>query len=527
VLAEIPDPVEAEGALTERLARLRRGARPDPRVISNYEGVVASARTYLKEVTKPAQLRLTLAECVQRALQHNYTIRFEAYNPAISQTYLIEAEAAFDAEFFLDSSYDNRDQATASTFQPGESDTRTIQGGFRKLLPTGMQVSTSLAEQRSKSNIDPQFQTLNPTYGTNFVAAFTQPLLRGFGLEFNRAQINIRRAQRDSAHEQFIQNVRDTVLNVETAYWRLAQVRRGAAILAESVAQNRTTYQSLLDRIDHDVTQVELTNAESRLRSREVEYQETVKNIRDAEDQLKNLLNDPHLKLSEDIEIIPVETPLTAALALDQLAAVRTALDNRSEIRQARLGIDQARIGTMSAKNQTLPQLDLTFQYEVQGLADTGDNSWDNMAKNRFISYTVKATFSYPFGNRAREAAYTRARLQEQQAVVGLHRVTDGVVQEVNGAVRVLQVRYAQIPPQLEAVSAAERNLRALQARTQRIDPLYLDNELGAVERLAAARSTLMQVIADYNIAVVALEKAKGTLLQYNNIVVTDEAPKR
>jgi len=526
VLAEIPDLVDAPQVFQARLQALKDAPRPDPRVIANYEKVLTHALSYLQMADRPQKVRLSLAECIQRALQHSYEIRYEAYNPAISRTHLVEAEAAFDAEFFLDNTaWMKQDQATASTFIPATGDTRSIRGGFRKLLPTGMQVSTSLGQQRQKNDLPPEYQTLNPVYSSSFIVAFTQPLLRGFGLDYNRSQINIRRAALDIAQETFMQKVRDALLDVERAYWALARARRQAAILAETVAQNRVTYLGIQDRLGHDATEVELKNAESRWRQREVEYLDALKAVRDAEDILENLINDPELKLSDEIEIVPTETPLVGALAIDQLAAARTALEKRNEIRQARRAIEQARIATAAAKNQTLPKLDLSFQYEVQGIGVSADSSFDNLTTNRFISYTVSAVFSYPLGNRGPQAAYRRARLQESQAVVGLHRAIDAIVQEVNGAVRTLMLRYEQIPPQLETVQAAERTLRAMQARTQEISPTYLDSELGAVERLSAARSTLLQVISDYNAAVAALEKAKGTLLDYNNVVVTDAPP--
>ncbi len=529
ILAEIPDPEDAPAVFAARLQRLRsptRQTQGDERVINNYEKVSRRAVDNLAALRRPVQVRLGLAECVQRCLEHNYRIRYESYNPAISQTYLIEAEAAFDAEFFLDSAWSKLDQPSATAFIAGTSDTRSYSGGFRKLLPTGMQVSTGLGQDRQKNNLPEDFQSLNPAYSSNFTVQFTQPLLRGFGLEYNRAEINIRRAEWDIAHERFIQEVRSTLFDVETAYWRLMQARREAVVLAETVAQNYVTYLNIKDRLEHDATIVELSNAETRWRTREVEFQEAIRNVKDAEDQLKNQLNDPFLLLSNDVEIVTTETPFTAALAVDLLACVRTALDERNEIRQARLTIDQARISTAAAKNQTMPQLDLSFQYEVEGLGKSADSSFDNLTTNRFISYTVSATFSYPIGNRARRAALHRARLQESQTVVALHRVTDNVVREVNAAVRAEKVRYEQIPPQLGAVHAAEDNLRAYQARTQKIDPLYLENELSSVERLASARQQLLQVVVEYNLAIIAREAAKGTLLDYNNVVVTD-APRR
>jgi outer membrane protein TolC len=526
VLLELPDPTEAIPAFTRRMEKLREDQehRQDQRVVRNYERVVQQATEYLKMAQRGQPLRLSLSEAVQRAIENNYTIRIEAHNPAISQTQIVEAEAAFDVEFYLDTNWQNLDAAVPPHSLPGVSDTRSIQGGFRKLLPTGAQASVGLATARNWSGVPQQgpVKSWNPVWPSNYVIGLSQPLLRGFGLDVNRAQIDLRRIDYKVSRETFIERVRDTMLDVETAYWQLAQARRRVSIFAESTSQNYITYQNMVERLDHDATQVEVENSKSRWQTTYVQFLETIKLVRDAEDRLKDLLNDPDLKLSVELDIIPTETPLTAPTVLDHFAEVRTALDRRTEIHSAKHRIDQARVSTNLAKNAILPQLNLTFQYEVQGTGNTADNSFDNLGMNRFISYTLGASFSYNFGERRARAAHHRARLQESQAVVALNQITDGVVEEVNNRIRQLMVRYTQLPPALESVQSAERNLRALQARTQRIDPSYLQTELGAVEQLANTRSTLLSVLTDYNLGIVQLEKAKGTLLDYNNVTVSD-----
>ncbi len=524
LLAEFPDPSEAPQVFEKRLADLREeyAGRPDQRVVRNYERVVAQANEYLKMLPRPKQVRLSLAECVQRALEHNYTVRIEAYGPAISETQIVEAEAAFDTQFFLDASYANLDRAVIPGAYPAQSDTRALTGGLRKLLPTGMQASVGLGQRRYADALPKSAERWNPNWTSTFLAELRQPLLRGFGLDVNRAPINIRRAEYDISQEQFLQRVRDTLLTVEAAYWQLAQARRNAAIIAEIVAQNFATYQNMLERLGHDATQVEVENAKSQWQTQYVVFLETVKNVRDAEDRLRNLINDPRLKLSDDVEIIPTEVPYVAPTVLDQFAEVRTALDRRAEIRAARRRIEAARISTAAAKNAVLPQLDVAFQYEVEGLERTADDSFDRLTTNRNISFTVSAQFVYALGERAGRAAYQRARLLEAQAVVALNQICDSVVEEVNTAVRTLMVRYEQLPPQYEAVRSADRQLRALQARTQRIDPTYLQTELSGVQQLANARTRLLGVVTDYNLALIELERAKGTLLDYNNVIVTD-----
>ncbi|MCK4342520.1 MAG: TolC family protein [Phycisphaerae bacterium] len=532
VLAQMPDPVDAPRVFEQRLQILRDelevqrrrdpAHEPDDRVLRSYERVVKRANENLEKISRPDQVQLSLAECIQRALENNYAIRSEAHNPAISQTWIVEKEAAFDVEFYLDTSWTDQDQASLMSFTAGTSDSRSYEGGFRKLLPTGMMTSVSLGQQRSQNSLPAEYQFLNPAYSTSFVAQLQQPLLRGFGLDVNRSQINISKIDYQISYETFIQKVRDTLLEVETAYWQLAQARRAAAILAVSVAQNRVTFNNMEERLTHDATQVEVANSKSRYLTAYVNYLEAVKVIRDAEDRLKNLLNDPALKLSDMVEIVPAEVPIVAPTAFDHFAAVRTALDRRSEIRAAKQQIDATRINTNLAKNAILPKLDVLFRYEVQGLGPSADSSFDKLTTNRFISYTLGANFSYNFGERAARAQLRRAHLQESQAIVGLNQVTDTIVEQINQTIRTLTVRWDQVPPSLTSVEAAARNLRSLQARTQRIDPNYLQTELGAVEQLANTRSMLLQVIMEYNVGLVQLEAAKGTLLEYNNVVVTD-----
>lgn len=527
LVAEVPDPLEAPSRYAARAGELQRTSREE-RVITIYRRVLDYANVLLGQLPMRKQLKLSLDDALRRALEHNYSIRIDSLSPAADQAQLIAAEAAFDAVFFLDTSWANQDPPKVDDLQLLQSDTRSIEGGIRKLLPTGMQAQVSLRHARGyQQALEQQRTSLNPAYSSDFIATLRQPLLRGFGLDYNRRNITLARLARDISQQAYQQQVRDTLFNVEQAYWRLAQARRTVGILAESVAQNFVTYQSILQRQAHDATPVQLNNSLSRWLSREVEYKEAIRTVRDAEDALKNLINDPDLRLSDEIEIVPTEPFFVAALAVDHFAEVRTALDSRSEIEQAKLAIDQARVQTAAAKNETMPQLDVAFTYQVQGLGSTGDNSFDQLTTDRFRSYAVTVNFSYPIGNRGPRANLHRARIQEEQALLALKRVSDGVVTEVNNAIRAMNVRYAQIPQQLIAVNAAERNLRALQARSERIDPNYLETELSAVEQLANARIRLLQFMVEYNIAIIELERAKGTLLHYNNIIVADDFASR
>ena len=403
ILAEIPDPSDAPSVLQKRQALLAEQAI-EQRVVDAYSKVVEKSLSYLAKMDRPHDLRMSLEDAIRRALVHNYSIRSGAYKPAIEGTRLVEAEAAFDAEFFLDFTHARDDSAFLIQTGSEQVQGTSVSGGIRQLLPSGMRAQVSLDTQRTFVDNPNLTRGTNPSHHTTFTATVTQPLLRGFGLEVNRAQIEIARANRRIADWEFEGEVRDRLYDVESLYWQLVQSCRTAGVLAVAVAQNYATYIDLWERRNHDASPVEIANSRSRWQSRYVDYLEAVRLVKDAEDALKNAINDPELTLAEDVEIIPTDSPMVSAVALDQFAEVRTALDERSEVRQARESIESLKIATNVAKNNTLPQLDLTFNFESEGLDTSGDEAFDRLRNSEYLSYAVSVNFSYPFGNRAREA---------------------------------------------------------------------------------------------------------------------------
>ena len=74
------------------------------------------ARTLLdrfKAIERPTKVRLSLQDAIHRALAYSHAIRVESYRPAISTTTLVEAEAAFDAVYFMNLSNNELDIPTA------------------------------------------------------------------------------------------------------------------------------------------------------------------------------------------------------------------------------------------------------------------------------------------------------------------------------------------------------------------------------------------------------------------------------
>jgi outer membrane protein TolC len=472
----------------------------------------------LKDITRSREVRLSLQECLNRTAASNFGIRTESYGPAISAMDILKAEAAFDAVYFADAAHDKINQPTSSELASGNNEQTNLATGIRKLLPTGGTISGAYNLTRLDTEL--QFATLNPSYTNNFAAELRQPLLRGLGLDVNRASIDVAKNNMRIAKHEFHKKLRDVLTDVERTYWRLVQARRDVVIQKDLVDQTKETQEILNARRGYDVTSAMIARATSLSAIRLADYEQVLSQVKNLEDQLKALMNDPELNQGNDIEIIPTDSPSVGPIILDSTTEVQAAMENRVELKQSKLNIDNTRINIAVAKNQALPRFDLTFRYTVNGLGSNAGQAFDQMTTSNFQDYHIGISFEYPIGNRAARAGEKKAVLQRDQAIAALKSLIENIILEVHTSVRNLQTAYKQVQPRKESVEAARENVESLDLRTVALNPSFLDVKLSAQETLAQARRGLLSALVDYRIAVVDLERAKDTLLKYDNVVI-------
>ncbi|MCH7994113.1 MAG: TolC family protein [Planctomycetes bacterium] len=512
LLLQVPDPELDREIGIKKLEEFR--AKGDKNEVKRLESIFEMSDS----VRRPNQLRLTLEEAIRRALANSYAIEIQSFNPAIETTRVVEAEAVFDAIFFTDIRNEKIDQPSGSQLTANTSDRFSSTYGVRKLLPTGAEVTGSYSLVRFKTSLS--FQQLNPAYTSTLALEIRQPLLRGFGLDYNRYFINIRKNNKDISDLAFQRQIEDTLSQVEQAYWRLVSARRDIVITARLQADFETIYRYIQSRQTFDATPVQLNTTLANLEGSRFEFIQKKAEVFNAEDRLILVMNDPTINLADDIEIIPETFPPLTRIEVDRLAEVQIALDHRPEIRERRLDVKNAEISVGRAKNDELPRLDLSVTSSMQGLAGTADRSFDEVSRHRFISYVIGVSFEVPIGNRGPRAAHHRARLELAQAKAAQKLEMENTILEVNEAVRLIATRYDQIMPTFKTAQAREREVDSIIARAERKDYNTLTNELNARRSLAGARRILIQAIVQYNIAIISLEQAKGTLLGYDNVIL-------
>ncbi len=530
ILAHLPDPTQAEQVFRARLSVYSETVRRDYQAIffgepSSDVSPQPGAMSYIRQISAGRPVfRLALTDALRRALANNYLIHFEGYGPAISTAQIVQAEAAFDVAFFLNLNRTGIDRPTISPYQWNNSNTEVLQTGIRKLLATGATATVGYDMTRNWAMLPSQQRPLvyNPSWTENATLELRQPFLRNFGIDFNRAQINIRKNQRLQSQERFRRTVIDVLNNTERAYWTLVATRRNVVITAELVAQTERTLAQVKARQDYDAYQTLVANAEANVASRQAEFIDVQNQVRNAEDGLLNLLNDPQLKFSDDLEIIPTDAPTAIPVVKDRFHEVETAIIRRPEIQEAKFALEQARIQLGVAKNQALPQLNAVFRTAFNGFSGSWDDSWDYVMSGKYRDTFFGLEFQWNFGERAERAGIRAATMAYSQSVYTMKKAMDDVITDCRTALRNLGTNFRQIAPSEQATVSSEENLRSIEEREERKSPEQLNTILTAQTQLAQNRRALLTALLNYNQGIVNVERAKGTLLEYDNVFLSE-----
>lgn len=491
----------------------------------------------LRGVEDGPTIAMSLRHAIHEAVASNLNIRIARLQPAVNDLQILQAEAAFDATFFSSLSWQKLN--TPRPLVPGagafsavggslQQETLSLSTGIRKFTSTGGQLSASTTLVRDNSNPStnaPGGQGFT-RYDTNIELSINQPLLRNFGSDVNRAQINLSANARNESVADLKTRLLELVQAVEETYWTLVFARHRLLI------QNRLLERTIIDRdqVDkrqgYDATPAQVTEANSFVETRRAEVIRARQDVRRTSDALKRLINSPSLPVSTETQVIPLETPADIAISFSLRDSVSSALQSRPELQRALLEIDDAAIRQRVADNQRLPVLDLSGTIRYNGLGfGNAQEAYEDTADGDFIDYIIGAQFELPIGNRAAEGLYSQRQIESRASVINYQRVSQDVVVEVKNALRDLKMAYQLIDAERVARRAAAENLRALEAQEragEALTPEFLDLKLRRQEALAAAELREMQALIDYNIAISNLYRTMGTLLDRNGIDFAD-----
>jgi HAE1 family hydrophobic/amphiphilic exporter-1 len=317
--------------------------------------------------------KLTLADAIEMALANNLDIEIERTNRDQAETAVGIAKGAFDPRLQFQPGYATNNTPTGSVLQGVDGklseNTSTENFYYKQKLPWwGSSVEVDFMNGRTTTtNL---FSSLNPYFNSQLVADFTLPLLRNREIDPDRANILIRRKQRDVSLKDFEIRVIDIVTTVQQAYWDLVAAREdvdvqadAVALAAKQLAQDQRMIQS------GTLAPIELSASEAELERRKDSYYSSVGTLTEAENNLKTMLLADRRSEAWSDQLVPIDTNTVEPLAADDVhEAVADALKRRPEMRQVALRKDANQIDQQLNSNQIKPQVSFVGSYTSTGL---------------------------------------------------------------------------------------------------------------------------------------------------------------
>jgi outer membrane protein TolC len=486
-------------------------------------------------ITPAESVSLTLQEVIQRAVLNNLDVKVAGYTPAIDETRVVEAEAHFDPQAFFNGTYISTDAPNGGfsglnsssggglSNIGGKYDEFVVGPGIRQILSSGGQIEASYQAAYVNPSATDDF------YENSLILSITQPLLQNAGYEVNHATIHVSRNTQKISLLQFRDTLADTLSKIEQTYWQLVQAQRNVQIQEELLQRTMDTATILAKRLQGgiDVSRVQTSQANATVEARRATLIRAKATVRDLSDQLKRLMNDPQFPVSGPAVILPASTPLQEPVHMDLNDQIKTAMANRLELAQQQLRIDSAATAVRVGKNALLPQLNLIGRASVDGVGDNFGKGFSDQMDFGNISGSVGFEFVFPLGNRAARAQWTRTLLQRQQAITQYQALVSQVGLEVKEAQRNIHTSWDEMVATRQSRFSAADALLAIQQREDANEPLtptFVQLKLDRQAALATAEASEIQAIVNYNIALVQLEKANGTLLRYNNVLLEEDS---
>ncbi len=497
------------------------------------------------------------------------------YDPAIVETDpfrgVESALALFDTQLSSSLTWDrinkpqNIDLGVGSAVFPRVliGDTGNFRTGLSKRTATG--ATFGFANETVYDNNNSPIREQSPpgsgnvvvpsTWTTNYDFTFSQPLLQGAGVTYNRIAgpdffdnlygrpnfrgVLLARINADISLADFEAGVRNLVSDTEQSYWELYFAYRN---LEARKAGRDSALEAWRKVHALYVEQSRGGEADKEAQAREQyfffrsEVEQALADVYRSENRLRFMMG---ISASDGRLIRPADEPTTARITFDWQQALVEALSRSAELRRQKWIIKQRELELVAAKNLILPRLDLVGRWRFLGMGQDlinqsynpyeaqatdplqGSDAYSTLFSGQFQEWQAGAQFLMPLGfrrelatvrNHQLQLARERARLQDEELEAS-HALVD--------AVRNVDTNFALAQTNFNRRVAAERQVEAVQAAYD-ANTVTLDQLLDAQRRRAEAESSYYRALIDYNRSISQLHYRKGSLLEYNGVFLAE-----
>ena len=464
----------------------------------------------------PEELELTLEQCRALTLVNNLDLKVQLISPAIAAERVSEEEARFGAVFSSNLTFGKSDTPVVSYLEQitgSQVDYTRTDLGVQVPLRTGGTVTFGLADSRTKTDVPPELLKMNPYYRSNLAVSISHPLLRNAGKRANTYGIRIAEYGRQISEAITKLEVIRAIAAVDSVYWQLYTAKRELDVRKQQYDLAKAQLeQARRFVLSGERAQVEIIRAEAGVAQRLEAIIVADNSLRDRERDLKRTLNKAGLEMHTPTVLIPATEPDPVHYEFQEHRLVQTAIDNRMDMLELELQIAQD-ISTIDyMHNQALPLVTLDYTYNISGLGATRGDSFDLLFDKRFEDHQFGLHLLVPLGNEAAKSQLRRAFYERTKRLATRDSRSAVIEFEVLNAIDQLEANWQRILASRQNTILAGRLFEA-EKRQFEVGLRTSTDVLDAQTNFADAQSAEIKALADYQIALVDLAYATGTLL--------------
>ena len=422
--------------------------------------------------------------------------------------------------------------------------TNTIIGnvGFTQAFPTGTTFSFGLNNDRITTNSP--FTFLNPELDTFYQVVLQQQLLAGFGFEPNLRFLRIARNNQKISDQAFALQVATTVTQIANMYWDLVSAYEDEQVKSRSLDFANQTLATGKKQLElQAIPALDVMKDEGEVASREEDLTIAKSQLQFQELLIKNALtknlDDPILEKMPvrptDLSAVAVDSTMTTAAPTEDIIA--QALQQRIELSESEIDLQNRNISRRAAANALLPQLGVTAYYAGTGLGGLGNpaatsngatastapmsfgGALGNAFNNSAPDYYVGLNLNIPLRNRVAKSDQYRSELESRQAELREQQLKKQIRIEVRNAQYALEQSQARVVAAQKARDLASKTFD-ITAKEQELGAGSAFQTLGARHDLATAESALVAARTAFQKAKIELDRAVGSTLEANAISI-------
>lgn len=474
---------------------------------------------------------LSLPEAIRLALEHNFDLQIEQYNPLIAEFNLRASYGAYDPVFNFQAS--QRFDSSEGQFIPQfgittgsrENWNENYSAGFSGVLPYGTTYDLSADLNRtsgSSVNFDPatglQTTTERPfQYSGTPTFTLRQPLLRDFWINAARQQILVNKKTLKISETQLNQRIMEIITAVENAYYDLIFARENVKVLEKAAQLADKLRGENKKRVEVGVmARLDEKQAESQFATSQAALLSGQQSLATQQNVLKNLLTDDFTTW-EGITIDPADTLTAVPYPVNISESRLRALSDRPELIQLRQEMERQDIILSYQRNQLFPAVDLTGSYGRNALGPHLDSYMDDVYRGDNPVWSGGIIIRVPLTSRTERYRYKASKVEKKRLLLLYKQQEQAIIYQIDDAASLVQSKLQEVEATRaarafaeEALSAGEKKLESGKSTSFEVLTLQRD--------LTQARSGEIRALSEYQKAIVQLILREGSTLERNSL---------